>query len=93
MLLFAQCHLAHWALYSFAVTNYCMQVSWQMLAYCVASLGFSDVSPATQERSGDPDSAHAVAQPEPHALRDSHLAEPLQLPQLQRQRWHAGPWL
>lgn len=84
MLLFIQCHLAPSALYSFAATNYCMQVYWQMLVYHVALLGFSDVSPATQERCGDPDGAHAAAQPEPHALRDSHLAEPLQLPQLQR---------
>lgn len=54
-----------------------------MLAYRFTLLGFSDVSTATEERCGDPDSAHTVAQPKPHALRDSDLAKPLQLPQLQ----------
>lgn len=91
MLLFVQCRLASGPLYSSAAIDYCTQVYWQMLAYRITLPGFSDVSPATQERSGDADGADAAAQPQPHALRDSHLAEPLQLPQLQRQRWHAGP--
>lgn len=78
-----QCHFIPSALHPLAARDYCMQVYWQMLVYRVTLLGFSDVSPATQERCGDPDSAHAAAQPEPHTLCDSHLAEPLQLPQLQ----------
>lgn len=45
----------------------------------------SSVSPAAEERRGDPDGAHASAQPLPHSLPHTDAAEPLQLPQLQRQ--------